>query len=176
MKLQLNDLVENKIIDQKDFDYFELTTLSSFQPHIGCSILSDFKTDIANKNVTNKSGFLAGIMRRYSKIVKKSESAGDSIPISASKVDSESCGNKNHTLINGFDDDDMDIVEQVFPPALVVIYHIVLLSQFLTSHLSSRKISHRSSTIRMLMMLCCIVCPCVAHTLASRFFLRRLSV
>ena len=95
-----------------DLDSFELDTLSSFQPSIGCSILNDFKTDIVSRDVTNKSGFLAGIMRRYSKIIKNSTLSAGAGQKTAAPAEAGSTA-KTHDLLAGYDDDDAEGGEEV---------------------------------------------------------------
>ena len=94
-------------------DSFELNTLAAFDPHVGCSILLDFKTDVVAKEVNNKSGFLAGIMRRYSKIIKKADSlveSSESTPSAAEMDVSKQTVSGVHSLLAGYDDDDVDVV------------------------------------------------------------------
>lgn len=105
-----------------DLDSFEINTLASFEPQVGCSILLDFKTDVVNKDVSNKSGFLAGVMRRYSKVIKKSESTSGNAKsrstqslAGAEEEESEAPHSKDikvHALLMGYDDDDADVVTE----------------------------------------------------------------
>ncbi|CAM9258170.1 unnamed protein product, partial [Ectocarpus fasciculatus] len=102
----LNSIVAEGLMKVGDLDSFELDTLSSFQPSIGCSVLKDFKTDIVGRDVTNKSGFLAGIMRRYSKIIKNSTLSAEAGQ-NAAPTESGSTV-KTHDLLAGYEDDDAE--------------------------------------------------------------------
>lgn len=107
VRVIMNIMVKEKIINEGDFDIFELKTLGSFQSHVGIAILNDFKADIVVKNVTNKSGFLAGIMRRYSKIIKNSDTMLD--VQSPEKIKTDGSVTAKHVLLAEYDDDDVDV-------------------------------------------------------------------
>lgn len=111
MRELLNSIVAEGLMKVGDLDSFELDTLSSFQPSIGCSVLKDFKTDIVGRDVTNKSGFLAGIMRRYSKIIKNSTLSAEAGQ-NAAPTESGSTV-KTHDLLAGYEDDDAEGGEEV---------------------------------------------------------------
>ena len=66
VKDQLVKLVAKKLIKEDELDPFELTTLGTFSSEEGLEILSLFDCDNC-AGIGNKSGFLAGIMRRFSK-------------------------------------------------------------------------------------------------------------
>ena len=68
---QLKILVDKKVIKEGELDTFELTTLGTFTPDEGIEILALFDCEKC-ASIGNKSGFLAGIMRRYSKNKKES--------------------------------------------------------------------------------------------------------
>jgi len=67
---QLAKLVRKKLIKDGELDPFELTTLGTFSPEEGLEILSLFDCENCT-GIGNKSGFLAGIMRRFSKNKEK---------------------------------------------------------------------------------------------------------
>lgn len=67
---QLDRLVVKKLIKEGELDPFELTTLGTFSAEEGLEILTNFDCDNC-AGIGNKSGFLAGIMRRFSKMKEK---------------------------------------------------------------------------------------------------------
>ena len=70
VRAQLDKLVSKKLLKESELDPFELTTLGTFSADEGLEILALFDCDNCT-GIGNKSGFLAGIMRRFSKNKEK---------------------------------------------------------------------------------------------------------
>jgi len=66
VRAEIDKLVSKKVIKEGELDSFELSTLATFTPQEGVEILRLFDCDNALK-IGNKTGFLAGIIRRFSK-------------------------------------------------------------------------------------------------------------
>ena len=63
----VESLVTDGVIRPGEIDEYEITVLSSLSPADGCMVIQLFREGSKTKKVGNKSGFLAGIMKRVSK-------------------------------------------------------------------------------------------------------------
>jgi len=76
VRAALEDIISQGHMKEGEIDAFEISTLAAFKPEHGLKILELFTEDGSLQRIRNKSGFLAGIMRRYSKTIATSDSGG----------------------------------------------------------------------------------------------------
>jgi len=79
----LRALVSSGQLTPGEIDAFEVTSLGSFPPEDALKIVSLMAEGGKLKKVGNKSGFLAGIMRRFTKEAQKNAAVGASLPVNS---------------------------------------------------------------------------------------------
>lgn len=98
----LVDMVASGCMKEGEIDGHEIKTLASFNDFHAFAIIDLFRDGDNLSKVGNKSGFLAGIMRRYSKDL------ADAVPVSVSGASDSGSSSKNNCNDSNSNNDNND--------------------------------------------------------------------
>lgn len=98
VRSEVEGMVSRGVLKEGEIDGHEIKTLATFSERDGISVLDLFKDGDNLSKVGNKSGFLAGIMRRFSKDALAAGAGGNSVKsLSSGAKDSSNSSSSSNT-------------------------------------------------------------------------------